>query len=300
MSEENQPEVGERPRLKESPRKAGRARSPRREPPKAPAVQVHAHRGGAGLAPENTMAAFSTADALGVHWIEFDVRTCATGELVVFHDADLQRLAGRPERVDSLSLADLAAADVGSHFSPEFAGAPVPSLIEVLETFAGRVRFNIEIKEDSSEGDGTALAVGRLIASMNIYSDVIVSSFNPFSLRRVRQVCAAPLGLVYPMEGNGGLLARLRDRVFRRPWPAALVSAYALHPHHELVDADLVRTAHLRGMSVNTWTVNDPARMEELARISVNGLITDRPDLALEVTGRLDPLRRSGSGMPGG
>ena len=141
-----------RSRLVESPRKAGRARSPRREPAKAPAVQVHAHRGGAGLAPENTMAAFSAADVLGVHWFELDVRTCATGELVVFHDADLKRLSGRPERIDSLSLADLADADVGSHFSEEFSGEGVPSLIEVLETFRDRVRFNIEVKEDTAGG----------------------------------------------------------------------------------------------------------------------------------------------------
>ena len=238
------------------------------------------------------MAAFSGADALGVHWFELDVRTCATGELVVFHDADLQRLSARPERIDSLSLADLAAADVGSHFSDDFSGEGVPSLIEVLETFRDRVRFNIEIKEDTARGDGTAVAVGRLIESMGLDSDVIVSSFNPFSLLRLRQVCGVPLGLVYPMEGDGGVLHRLRDRFFRRPWSAPLLSAYALHPHHEIVDSDLVRRAHLRGMSVNTWTVNDPSQMEELCGMSVNGLITDRPDLALEITERLDPLRR--------
>ena len=292
MPNEEDKSAPKRSRLVESPRKAGRARSPRREPPKAPAVQVHAHRGGAAIAPENTMAAFSGADALGVHWFEFDVRTCATGELVVFHDADLERLCGRPERIDSLSLADLASADVGSHFSDDYSSEGVPSLIEVVETFRDRVRFNIEVKEDTARGDGTAVAVAELIESMGLYSDVVVSSFNPFSLLRVRQICGAPLGLVYPMEGNGGLLQRLRDRFFRRPWPAPLLSAYALHPHHEIVDRGLIRRAHLRGMSVNTWTVNEPSRMEELCRMSVSGLITDRPDLALEITKRLDPLRR--------
>jgi glycerophosphoryl diester phosphodiesterase len=298
MSGSEESSAGKAPRLKETPRSPGRARSPRRDPPKAPAVQVHAHRGGAGLAPENTMAAFSASEALGVHWFEFDVRTCATGELVVFHDTDLKRTAGRPERLDSLSLSDLAAADVGSHFSSEFAGEGVPSLIEVLETFRNQVRFNIEIKEDSLAGDGTATAVGQLVDSMDLYSDVILSSFNPLSLRRLRRVCRAPIGLIYPMAGSGSLVHRLRDRVFHRPWPAPLLSAYALHPNHEIVDEDLVKQAHLRGMAVNAWTVNAPQRMEQLARMKVNGLITDRPDLALEVTGRLDPLRRPGAGMP--
>jgi len=284
-------------RLKETPRKPGRARSPRREPPKAPAVQVHAHRGGAGLAPENTMAAFTRADELGVHWFELDVRICATGEIVVFHDASLERVGGLPDRIDSLSFTELTAADVGSHFGPEFAGEKVPSLAEVLETFRNRVRFNIEIKEDTARGDGTAIAVGQLITAMGLTSDVIVSSFNPFSLRRLRSCCPAPIGLIYPMEGSGALLQRVRDRVFRSPWPAPLLSAYALHPNHKVVDEDLVRKAHLRGMAVNTWTVNDASRMEDLVRMKVNGLITDRPDLALEVTGRLDPLRRKDSGL---
>jgi len=269
-----------------------------RSAPQASAVQVHAHRGGAGLAPENTMAAFTGAEGLGVHWFEFDVRTCATGELVVFHDADLQRLAGLPERVDSLSLSDLASVDVGSHFSTKFAGEGVPSLTEVLETFRDRVRFNIEIKEDTHAGDGTARRVGELIDSMGMSSEVLISSFNPFSLRRVRQVCRAQVGLVYPMVGDGSFQERLRDWVFSSPWLAPLLSASALHPHHEIVDEDLIRRAHKRGMAVNTWTVNEPERMEELARLSVNGLITDRPDLALEIIARLDPLEGVGSEIP--
>ena len=98
--------------------------------------------------------------------------------------------------------------------------------------------------------------------------------------------------------GEGILcLDRARDRLFRDPWTAPLLSAYALHPNHDLVNEELIRDAHLRGLSVNTWTVNEPARMEELAQLRVNGLITDRPDLALEITRRLDPLQRGDSGM---
>ncbi len=173
----------------------------------------------------------------------------------------------------------------------------MPTLVEVLETFRNRVRFNIEIKEDSAAGDGTALRVGRLITAMDLPGDVMVSSFNPLSLQRVRSVCRAPLGLVYPMAGEGGLVHRLRDRLFRRPWTAPFVSAYALHPNHEIVTAELVRDAHMRGMSVNTWTVNEAKRMEELVRMKVGGLITDRPDLAMEITARMDPLRRKDSGL---
>ncbi len=275
-------------RPREAPRKPGRAttRKRRDEPPKAPSVQVHAHRGGALLRPENTMLAFEHAVDLGVHFLELDVRTCATGELVVIHDADLERVGGGcADRVDALPLAALQQIDVGSHLDDAWAAARVPTLAELLETLRGQVRFNIEIKEDHARGDGTAVAVGRLIAAMELYSDVIISSFNPGSLFRARQHCAAPLGLVYPFDRGRGLKQRLRHRLLKEPWLAPVLGAYAIHPRETLVTQDLVRKAHLRGLAVNTWTVNDEDRMRDLAKMRVNGLITDRPDVALEVLG---------------
>jgi len=285
-------------RPRETPRRAGRARHRRSEPPKAPAVQIHAHRGGAGLAPENTMEAFENAAELGVHWFEFDVRTCATGELVVVHDPDLKRLGGVDARVSDLPLWDLQAIDVGSHFSAKFAGARVPTLVEVLETFRDQVRFNIEIKEDGGRTDGTATGVAELLRSMGMLADVMISSFNPLSLIRAASVVRVPLGLCYPMDDGMGLRGRVRDRVFRRPWVAPLLSAYALHPQHTLVRESMVRKAHLRGLAVNAWTVNDPARMRELAGWRVTGIITDRPDVGLQIAREVDPLARPEPGLP--
>ncbi|MCP4871052.1 MAG: glycerophosphodiester phosphodiesterase [Proteobacteria bacterium] len=280
----------ERPR--EAPRKPGRARTRRNEPPKAPSVQVHAHRGGAHLRPENTMMAFEHAVDLGAHFLELDVRTCASGELVVFHDETLLRVGGVSARADSLPLADLQQIDVGSHLDPEYADARVPTLVELLETLRGQVRFNIEIKEDHAAGDGTADKLGQLIDRMDLYGDVIISSFNPLSLYRVRKHCAAPVGLVFPFSSGPSLKLKIRHRLLRKPWTAPLLSAYALHPKETMVTAELIRKAHLRGLAVNTWTVNDPTRMRELAAMRVNGLITDRPDLALEIVKELDPLAR--------
>lgn len=290
--------MAETARPRETPRKPSNPRRHRKEPPKAPAVQVHAHRGGAKLRPENTQAAFGHAVALGAHFIEFDVRTCATGELVVIHDATLQRVGGEPARVDQLSLAELQSIDVGSHFAPEYGSERVPTLIEVLETWRDQVRFNIEIKEDAPQGDGTATAVGRLVSSMGLYADAIISSFSPLSLARARRMTEAPMGLCYPMDGGRGLRGRIRDRVMRRPWSASLVSVYALHPSDAVVDAELVRRAHLRGLAINVWTVDDPERMAELAGMMVTGIISDRPDIALQITQGLDPLQRKAPGLP--
>ncbi len=285
-------------RPRESERRPRNWRKHRVEPPKAPAVQIHAHRGGSFLAPENTQAAFAQAVELGVHYLEFDVRRCATGELVVLHDATLLRTGGVDVAVADLSLADLQAVDVGSHFSDRFAGERVPLLVDVLESWRDQVRFNIEIKEDSPEGDGSALAVGEIIASMDLYADVILSAFNPFALARARSRCSAPLGLLYPPTGGRGAVGRARDVLLRRPWSAPLLSTYALHPRHDLVTADLVRRSHSRGLAVNTWTVNEPERIRQMASMKVSGIISDRPDLALEITRSMDPLARKAPGLP--
>ena len=245
---------------------------------------MHAHRGGAALAPENTMAAFRAAVALGVHYIELDVRLCATGELVVVHDETLQRVASLPTRASSLSLAELQGLDVGSHFDSSYSSEGVPSLEEVLDELSASVRFNIEIKEEALSGDGTSTELARLLSSMDLAGRCIVSSFNPASLRRLSSACCVPTGLLYPTDGAGSI----KDRLTRKHWVAALLPIYALHPHQDQVDAELVRRAHLRGLAVNTWTVNDPERMQQLLELGVNGLITDRPDLALELVAEMD------------
>jgi glycerophosphoryl diester phosphodiesterase len=155
----------------------------------------------------------------------------------------------------------------------------------VLEELATSIRFNIEIKEDGFAGDGSCVELARVLSSMGLSGRCIVSSFNPASLRRLASACCVPTGLLYPTDGAGGL----KDRLTQQPWLAALLPVYALHPREDRVDAQLVRRAHLRGLAVNTWTVNDPARMRELFDLGVNGLITDRPDLALDLLAELDP-----------
>jgi len=246
---------------------------------------VCAHRGGAGLAPENTMVAFEGAVALGVDGIEFDVQTCATGELVVLHEPDLLRLGGVPDAVGGLSLSDLQSIDVGSHFAAAFAGARVPTLAEVFETFRGRVRFHVEVKEYGLRGDGTARATSALIDAMGLHDEVLVSSYNVFALARVRATCErVPIGLIYPPRGGvPGLRRSLRDAVFGEPRAARWLKPEALLPEEQRLTRRGIAEAHTGGIEVHAHVVNDPERMREVAALGVDGLFTDRPDLAIEV-----------------
>jgi glycerophosphoryl diester phosphodiesterase len=202
----------------------------------------------------------------------------------------LKRVSGVDQRVDALSLEELQSIDVGSHFHAEYADERIPTLLEVLDTIDVRsrnaVRLNIEVKEDSARGDGTALELGELIAGTDLYGHVIVSSFNPFALARVRARCNVPLGLIYPSSGT-----TFRDRVLRRPWSSSLLSLYALHPSVRVVTQEAVRKAHLRGLGVNVWTVNDEPAMRRLASWMINGMITDHPDLAMRIVLELDAIK---------
>jgi glycerophosphoryl diester phosphodiesterase len=245
---------------------------------------VHAHRGGAGLAPENTMEAFEAAIGLGVDWIELDVQTCASGELVVIHEPDLARLGGVPDPVRALPLSALQSIDVGAHFGPTFAGARVPTLREVLERCSGRVGLHVEVKEYGVRGDGTARATADLVASMDLGDRVLISSYNVFSLARIRRRWPdAPLGLVHPPSGGApGLRRSLRDALFGEPHSARWLCPRALVPGPQVVTRRSVERAHAAGFEVHAGVVEEPARMLELAALGVDGIIADRPDRAIE------------------
>ena len=206
---------------------------------------------------------------------------------MVIHEPDLQRLAGLPDAVSALSLADLQSVDVGSHFSAEFAGASIPTLREVLETFGGTVTLHLEVKEYGIQGDGTAVATAALVERMGL-TDVLVSSYNVFSLFRIRAAHAGiPLGLVYPpLGGSPGPRRALRNALFGKPLLARHLDARVLLPQHRLVTTPHVRAAHRAGREVHAWPVNDPGTMREMAGLGVDAILTDRPDLAIDVMRR--------------
>lgn len=221
-------------------------------------ILVIAHRGASGAKPENTVAAFEEAARLGADMVELDVRRTADGALVVHHDA---AVAGVGTIVE-LSRADLPAS--------------VPTLADALEACAG-MGVNIEIKNspidpDYDEGDAVAGAVAGLVLAKRLQDRVIVSSFNLATVDAVRAASSrVPTAL-------------LTVPALDQKWAidiAAERGHAAWHPHHTSVTADLVDAAHAAGLRVNTWTVDDPARMRELAAMGVDGIVTNLPDVGI-------------------
>ena len=229
------------------------------------------HRGGMGLAPENTLAAFRAGLAAGADGVELDVQRTADGQLVVFHDDDLRRIARVSGRVTTSTLEQLRELDAGRYFGVQFAGEPIPTLEQAIAFLPAPAVINIEAKRNTVRSDGLEEEIADAIARHNLFERCVVSSFNPFILWRLgRRDRRIPLGLLYSPDMRLGL---------GRGWPRRLLSLRALHPRHDLVTAGLVRLARGLGLQVNTWTVNEVAEMRRLIDLGVDAIITDRPDL---------------------
>ncbi len=254
--------------------------------------QIFAHRGASAVAPENTLPAFEKALELGADGIELDVQATADGELVVLHDFSLERSTSGVGLLRNQTLAQLSGIDAGIRFSQSFASTPIPTLEQVFDLVGDRCIVNVEIKNMDWSGGPEAGPLAHMIKQRGLYQQVIVSSFNPFSLRKVRNLDPSiRLGFLYftqPPRSNGAKespvkrVRRLPLKVLllhlTRPLFTRVIAPEALHPYFTSIDAQLVETARARGQLVNAWTVNDGKEARRLARLGVDAIITDVPD----------------------
>jgi len=232
-----------------------------------------AHRGASTAAPPNTLAAFEKAVELGADGIEFDVHLSADGVPVVIHDSTVDGTTDGSGRVARMTLAQLKRLDAGASFDPTFAGERIPTLEEVLETMGNRLLLNIELKTVSSRDNGLERAVIAQIKRCGLDDDnrVLLSSFNPLSLRRAKKIAPhIPTGLLY---------APYLPPPLRSAWLAFLAPHEARHPEHTMVNARYMAWARQRGYRVNTWTVDDPDEMRRLIGLGVDSIITNVPDV---------------------
>jgi glycerophosphoryl diester phosphodiesterase len=264
-----------------------------------PAPMLIAHRGGAGLWPENTMGAFVNADALfssaGVPgWLELDTQFTSDHVLVVIHDATLDRTtdcSGAVVETDSSAVAECDA-DPGAAFDP------VPTLAQVLDAgTSGGWRLVVEIKDIPGEPGfdvdchELADALNAAVATAGFPTqDLIVQSFWPPCLDRLEQVAPDIATLLLTSSSTINDLAGITSPVplgfllTTNAFFATLRGYEYSAPDQDTPDliGPVVTAAHLLGRKVVVWTVDEVARMTELAGIGVDGLISDRPDLLLQ------------------
>lgn len=228
---------------------------------------VIAHRGASASAPENTLAAFRLALEHQADGIELDVHLSADGHLVVIHDDDLDRTTTGTGKVGQLTLEEIRAADAGN-------GEKVPTLDEVLTLIQDKMWINIELKGFAPYSPLLPEKILTLVTTHGLGKKIIYSSFDPRLLIQIHKLQPdAKVGLLlYP--GLDGTLVRWLFEPFVRPW--------SLHPHFSLARPKFMRRARRKGLAVLCWTVNQPKEIRRLTDLGAWGIITDKPDLAIQ------------------
>jgi glycerophosphoryl diester phosphodiesterase len=248
---------------------------------------VFAHRGGRALGPENTIPAFARGLAAGADGLELDVHLARDGVPVVHHDAELDRCTNASGPIRALTAAELSRVDAGWRFedadgrSWRGRGAGVPTLADVLLRWPD-VPAIVEIK---ASGNDAAAAVVDVIRRTGSAGRVCVGSFSLATIREVRRLAPSIATSASRPETQWALYrswcgmkpGRVAYRAFQVPERSGRLT---------VVSPRFIRLAHAAGLAVQVWTVNDEADMRRLLDWGVDGLITDRPDLAVAVRDR--------------
>jgi len=243
---------------------------------------VIAHRGASRRAPENTLAAFRLAFELGADGIELDVQLTADGEVVVLHDAMLDRTTTGHGPVWERSLADLKRLDAGIRFGEAFSGELIPTLAEVLDGLGPHALVDIEVANYATPFDRLPETVASLVQARCWGRQVLVTSLNPIALRKLRRLLpGVPLGLL--LAPNRPLLERI---------VTPLVSPYDYLLAHEAYALAGKGVATARwDLPIVAWTLNDPSHLETLIRRGVEGVITDVPEVARAIVSQATVAR---------
>jgi len=239
-------------------------------------TMIQAHRGASAYCPENTLEAFSKAIEQGADFIELDVHFSKEGEIVVAHDARLERVSNGTGYINDYTLEELKALDFGlatCTWSSSGTICRIPTLAEVLSLVKpSSLAVNIEVKTIERLYPGLCEKLIGLAEEFAMGERILYSSFNHYSLCEIKQIDPkAKIGLLYEL----GMVD---------PWVYAnYVKADAIHPHYYVIAAlpETVKRCHENGIKVNVWTVDDPDAIKLMLKSGVDGIITNKPDVAI-------------------
>jgi glycerophosphoryl diester phosphodiesterase len=253
---------------------------------------VMAHQGGEKLVPSNTMIAFQQAASMGVDALEFDLHITKDGKLVAIHDPTVDRTTDSKGKVVEYTLAELKKMDAGYRFKNlggEYnyrgKGAQIPTVEEIFQAFPN-MKMNIEIKDTNppEEIDEMVDTLWELIQKYHKEDDVLMASFDQKTNEKMRQISNGRLSI------SGGQQEATRYVILQKLRLVNLYSpgANALQLPVEnkglnLATPSLIKQAHRLGMEVHYWTIDDRKTMERLLEMGADGIITNRPDILIDV-----------------
>jgi glycerophosphoryl diester phosphodiesterase len=245
------------------------------------APEVIAHRGASGSAPENTMAAFKKALALGVKVIETDVHLSKDGAIVVMHDPTVDRTTDGNGEVVNLSAAELKALDAGIWFGEGFKGEQVPTIEEVFDLVEGKAMLLVELKwrQDGEAYEGLVRKMIDLIAQRGARSWVVLQTFHPDYLREL-DTDASKVVFDQLVFGVSDLVPCYYDNTFRLGRFTPFANARGVNIHYLYGSRDFIAEQHKAGRRVSLWTLNDESDLARGWNSGADGLITNHPERA--------------------
>jgi glycerophosphoryl diester phosphodiesterase len=248
---------------------------------------VMAHRGGGGLWPENTLYAFERAAEIGADVIETEIHSTADNNLVLIHDATVDRTTNGTGQVNSFTLRELKRFDAGYHWTADGGqtfpfrgkGITVPTLEEVF-TALPDTRINIDLKQISPT---LASQLCVMLHSFDMVGKVMVASFSTKALGDFRQVCSGVATSASKREVTLFFLMNLifLGAAYGPPCHALQIPEYSSGMH--VLTKRFLQTAHSHNLKVHVWTVNQVEDMKRLLDLGVDGIITDHPDRLISV-----------------
>ena len=226
-----------------------------------------AHRGASGNAPENTLAAFKKALDIGVDAVELDLHGTADGEVVVIHDASLDRTTNLRGHVNQTTSETIKRADAGGWFAPQFVGEPVPTLVEALDCIAQKTIAVLEIKDPL-----IAEAVVSRIRETGTRDLTVIISFHAPVLQTVRALePRIPTGWLIGNHNNHVSPVQLCQQLGE-------LGSNLLNVNHQLITAEFAYEVQRRGIALWCWTVDDISRMREMRVYGVQGITSNYPE----------------------
>lgn len=229
---------------------------------------ITAHRGASGLAPENTLASISLAMKLGADFCEIDVQETADGKIVLLHDASLNRTTNAKGKIWKLNLADLPNVDAGSWFASEFSGEKIPTLEEMIEAVAGKIKLNIELKINGHQKK-LAERVVEIVEKKNFIDQCVITSFDFKEINKVK--------LIYPKIKTGLIFNKIpKENIWSSKFDLFSIDK-------KLATLEFIQKAHEFGKEVHVWTVNKEKIMKKMIELGVDNIITNFPNVLIEI-----------------
>lgn len=238
---------------------------------------IFAHRGANSFAPENSLSAFEKAIDIGCDGIELDVRLCASGEVVVFHDRSTARMTGHRGSIHRMNFSEIKQLILGNIDSTI---EKIPTLDQILELARKKVLINIDIKKDPFFKNNLEEKIIQILKRHSLKENIILSSFNPFVLKKI--------ALLYPGLHNGFIFRNRSSMMFLNGQPVQ-----SLHARYRILDKNYISNLTQRASEIYAWTIDEAKGMLEQIQLGIHGIISNNPEIFLQLKQLIQKERKS-------